>query len=237
MSKSVPSRIAAIITFFTLYILTIVPVLAITKPVDSIKPAAGKEVTPVGKIRLQKETAANRLGNKVDELKEKIASRTAAFNAKLDVFKDRKKAEVAERVNNNLNRINLNQTGQMQKHLNTMSKILERLEVRVNSGKPDIKDPAAARAAIVSAKTTIATASAAIAAQAQKDYTIQVTSESRVKADAKLQRDKLHTDLQSIRKIVIDAKQSVADAIRVAKAGSGKNDSKKEKEGTGSGRQ
>lgn len=171
---------------------------------------------------------------KINIRQEKVASRTATLKAKLQTFKDQKKAEIADRVNNNFNKINQNQTTQMQKNLGTMSTILDRLEARVNQGTPDIKDPVAAKAAIASAKATIATASAAVTAQTQKDYTVQVTSEAKIKTDVKTQRDKLFADLKASRKVVIDAKQSVANAIRIAKSGEKESEIK---EGTSSGKQ
>lgn len=182
-------------------------------------------------------TAAKRPGliqQKVDTTKEKLASRTAALKTKLQAFKDQQKAIIAERLNTNLNAINQNQTKQMQKHLNTMNSILDKLSARVNRGTEDIKDPEAARTAITSARTSIATASAAVSAQAQKDYTIVVTSEARIKIDAKRQRDQLHADMLALRKIVIDAKQQVANAIRLAR--SEKVEASRAKEGTASGK-
>lgn len=165
----------------------------------------------------------------------KEASRTGLFKAKLQTFKDTKKAQIAERVNVNLNGINQKQTIQMAKILDKMSVILDKLEARVNQDKPDIKDPAGAKAAIASAKAAIATASAAVSAQAQKDYTIQVTSENKIRTDAKTQRDKLHTDLQALRKTVIEAKTTVINAIRIAKSGATTIINRKE--GTSSGQQ
>jgi len=162
-------------------------------------------------------------------MREKLASKEAALKLKLQTFRDQKKATAAARISTNLNQINQKQTTQMQKHLDTMTSILDRLETRVNQPTSDIKDPASAKAAIASVRETIATASAAVSAQAQKDYTIQVTSESRIGIDAKAQRDKLRTDILVLRKAVIDAKQAVANAIRVAKSGL--------KEGTSSGQQ
>jgi len=166
-----------------------------------------------------------------------IASKAAVLKLKLQSFKDTKKAQTAERVNTNLNNINQNQTAQMQKYLDAMSTILDKLEARINNPTPDIKNPAAAKTAIASARATIATVSAAVSAQAQKDYTIQVTSEGRIGIDAKTQRDKLHTDILAIRKAVIDAKQSVANAIRVAKSGPVPDGTGLKKEGTISGQQ
>lgn len=174
-------------------------------------------------------TRVDRIQRRVETRQEKMASREAQLRAKLQNFKDKRKAEIADRVNTNLNRINQNQTQQMLKHLEKMTTILNRLEARVNQGTPDIKDPAAAKEAIASASASIASATSAVQTQALNDYTITVTSEATVKANAKASRDKLHADLVAVRKQVIDAKKSVSNAIRVAKSG------KSTKEGTSSG--
>lgn len=236
MSSSTVQKASAIIIGLLLLAISAYPVFAqvplkATPPVNRFKtvgPASGPGV--VRKPFIQE---------KIEDLKEKMASKTAVLKAKLAAFKDKRKAEIAERINTALNRINQIQTTQMQNHLNRMSLILNKLEARVNEGKPDIKDPTAAKTAITSARSVIATASAAVSAQAQKDYTIQVTSETKVKIDTKLQRDKLHADLLSVRKSVIDAKQAVANAIRIAKAGPSASqsaaNSKIKKEGTASG--
>ena len=168
---------------------------------------------------------------------ENLASRAAALKTKLQSFKDQRKAVITERINTNLNAINQNQTKQMQAHLNTMTNILDKLAARVNQSTGDIKNPVAARAAIASARISIATASAAVLAQAEKDYTIVVTSEARIKIDAKRQRDQLHADLLTLRKNVIDAKQEVANAIRIAKSGPVPVGTDLNKEGTTSGQQ
>ncbi|MBI2329796.1 hypothetical protein HYU94_00170 [Candidatus Daviesbacteria bacterium] len=177
---------------------------------DATNGATRKPALKPAAIQQKINVRQDKVDNRIAVLQEKQASRTAALKAKLEKFKDRKKAEVAERVNTNLNKINQNQTSQMKKHLNTMSAILDKLEA---------KNPAKALAAIESARNTIATTSAAVQAQAEKDYTIQISSESKVRLDAKAQRDKLHKDLQETRKLVRDAKRSVSDAIREAKSG------------------
>ncbi len=177
--------------------------------------------------------------NKLASMKEKLASKEAVLRARLQTFKDQKKATAAARISTNLNTINQNQTTQMQKYLDIMSGILDKLEARVNQPTPDIKNPAAAKAAITSARATVASASAEVAAQAQKDYTIQATTEARIRIDAQAMRDKLHTDILSMRKGVVDTKEAVVNAIRVAKSGSVANPEPKdkEKEGTISGRE
>lgn len=227
MPKSTVSKTSAILIGLSFLAVSAYPVLAVDSTGSAVKPPARNQ------IEARKES----IGNKAEAIREKLASKTASLRLKLQTFKDKKKAETADKVNINLNNINQKQTAQMQKHLDKMSAILDKLEARVESGKPDIKGPAAARTAIASARATIASVSAVVSAQALKDYTIIVTSEGRIGLDAKTQRDKLHTDLLSLRKIVIDAKQAVANAIRIAKSGPAPVDTGLKKEGTTSGKQ
>lgn len=241
MSNTAFSKVSAIAFGLSLLALSAYPVFA----EDSSTSAAARKPLLQQKINITQEKVTekatalkDRKENKIESLKEKIASRAAVLKTKLETFKDKNKAAIAERINTNLNNINENQTARMQKHLGTMSAILDKLEAKVNKSSPDIKNPTAAKTAIAEAKANIASSSAAVTAQSQKDYTITVTFESRIKNDIKSQRDKLNTDLFNIRKMVIDAKQSVANAIKAAKPGSEvklNQGEEKEKEGTASG--
>lgn len=167
----------------------------------------------------RKELAQQKIDMKRASVSEKIASKEAALKAKLEKFRNKEKAVIAERVSMNLNKINEKMTLEMSKFLERVSTLLSKLEARVNQGSPNIKDVKLAKEAIASASASIKTAEAAVSAQAEKDYTITVTSEAKVKTDANNMRKQLHTDLQTVRKLVIEAKQAVGNAIRVAKSG------------------
>lgn len=208
------------------------PVSTKVKPERISAPALLNGNKPI----LQRFTSLD-IENKLAGMKEKLASREAMLKAKLQTFRDQRKATAAARISTNLNKINQNQTTIMQRYLDIMSGILDKLEIRINNATPDIKDPVAAKAAVASARNTIATASAAVAAQTQKDYTIQISSEGRVRIDAQTMRNNLHTDILALRKIVIDAKQAVANVIKVSKPGSEVSTELKVKEGTISGKQ
>ena len=218
MSGTVVIRTSSILICFIIFAAMAFAVFAEDLPAGRQDATSGATRKPTA-IQQKINVRQDKVDNRIAALQEKQASKTAALKAKLQAFKDQKKAEIADRVNTNLNKINQNQTAQMEKNLSNISTILDRLEARVNKGAPDIKDPDAAKAAIASARNNIATTSAAVQAQAEKDYTIQVSSEGRIRVDAKTQRDKLHVDLLTLRKKVVDAKQSVANAIRVAKSG------------------
>lgn len=208
-------------------------VISLISAVLLVSPALAENTnTPIKRTNIQQkienkaEKVENKLASKeamlaqrMAQLKEKIASRHAELKARLERFRDQKKATAAARISENLNKINDKQTDQMLKHLDKMTAILDKLEGRVERGTPDIKDPAKARVAIASASAAIASAEAAVKAQAEKDYTLTGSSEATIRAEAKAMRDKLHADLQAVRKLVIDAKQAVANAIRVAKSG------------------
>lgn len=193
-------RISVILILFAALIILTYPVWAQDLPVGR------QGATPGGTRR-------------VETIKDKLATKEAALKEKLAKFKDKRKAEITERVSKNLNRINEKHTQMMLKFLDRASSILSKLEERVNRGTADIKDAVAAKAAIASAKESIASATASVNAQAAKDYTITITSEGRVKVDAQAARKQLHDDLQAARKQVVDAKQAVANAIRIAKSG------------------
>lgn len=225
-------KILASALAFTLILLFSYPILAqeatsTTTRKDRIEERKQKVE---GRMEAKKEGVETR----IEERKAKMATREAVLKERLEKFRDKKKAEVTERVSSNLNRINQKMTGQMLKHLERMSSILSKLETRVNSGSPDVKDVSSAKEAIAEAKTAIEEAKALVSAQAEKDYTVTVTTEGKVRTDVKKARDILHTDLKAAREAVIKAKQAVANAIRVAK--SGKLDLPG-KEGTSSGQQ
>lgn len=228
MSNFTLSKASAILTGLSILAMTAYPAFA-QDPNTAVMPIIRKGATASGVA------GKENIESRITAMREKLASKAAALKTKLQAFKDQRKAAIAERINTNLNKINQNQTAQMQKHLNTMSGILDKLEARVNKRTPDIKDPDKAKNAIAAAREVISTASAAVSDQVQKDYTIQITSESRIRIDAKTQRDNLHKDLQATRKTVQNAKQAVANAIRIAKSGSLPISTGLEKEGTNSG--
>ena len=190
----------AILIFVAACAILINPVLAL----DATSSTTRKE-----KLQQRIDTRKENVENRITGMKEKVASREAAMKAKLQAFKDKRKAEVAERVNTNLNRINQNQTAQMLKHLEKMSMLLDKVEARVNQS--------AAKDAIAESRAKITAATEAVKTQAAKDYTLTVTSESAVRKDAESLRTQLKTDLMAVRKQVIEAKQSISNVIRVAK--------------------
>ncbi len=202
------SKAIAVLIFIVSAAFLIHPVFAIDLP-------AGRQVATSSTTRREK------VQERIDTRKEKMASREAILKAKLDAFRDKKKAQTADRINTNLNKANQNQTMVMQKHLDALTALLNKVEKRVNKTTPEIAD----------ARAKISSASSAVQAQSEKDYTITVTTESKVRTDAQAKREELYKDIMALRKQIIDAKQSISNVIRIAKGGT------VVKEGTSSGQQ
>ncbi|MBI2268018.1 MAG: hypothetical protein HYU80_01060 [Candidatus Blackburnbacteria bacterium] len=142
--------------------------------------------------------------------------RKATLTKKLEEFKNQKKAKLTEKLNETLTRINEKQTSQMAKYLDKTSEILDRLAERVENTAKNGKDTTALHTAIQKAKNAITEAKAAVEAQAAKDYSLNISSESSIRTDVKSTRNSLFKDLKAVRQKVIEAKQEVANAIRVA---------------------
>ncbi len=163
-------------------------------------------------------TKKERAVQRTENVKDKVASREAALKEKLAKFRDKKKAEATERIDNNLNKVNQKRMEMMLQHLDKMSSMLTRLENIVSRATTDGKDTSQATAAISSARSAVNSAKVTIQTQSQKQYNLTVTSEGKVKDDAKSARDNLRTDLQSAHNLVVTARQAVASAISTTKS-------------------
>lgn len=173
---------------------------------DSTSSSTRKEL-----IKQRVENKRELVAQALDTRQEKIASRTAALKTKLQTFRDKNKASIAARVNDNLAKVNMNRTEAMNRHIDKLLSILSRLETRVD-GVTD-KDTTNANDAIADAKVAIDSAKQAVASQSAKDYTVTVTSETKIKTDVMAQREMLHTDLKAVHQLIVVARQALAKAI------------------------
>ena len=154
--------------------------------------------------------------NRIEAKEEKIASRAAMFTQKIATFRNKQKAQVAQRVNLSLGNINQNRTQSMSNRLDKITEILTKVEARVNTVSSNGTDVSSATQAISQAKSAIEAAEMGISAQANNDYTITVTTEAQVGQDAKAVRTDLLADLKATQSLVIAARQAVANAISVS---------------------
>src|SRR5258708_3873023 len=192
--------------------------------------SSGTRNTPGPKVEKRIDTLQNQkdqLTARAQNLKDKIASKEADFKARVTAFKDKAKAQLVTRVNDLLNQINKRRTTEMSSHLDKMSGILDKLKVRVGSASSsaliatksaESSQSGSVSDAINNAQAAISKAKIGVTAQADKNYTIQVSTESAVRSDAKTQRDALFVDLKATHQLVVDAKNAVSNAIKAAKS-------------------
>ncbi len=140
------------------------------------------------------------------EVKGEIEKRHVELKTKLAAFKNKVKAEIAGRIADNLTKLNERLTDQMAAQIDKMKNIM----ARVAAG--DVNGDGAAD--IAAANTAIADAAAAVTAQAGKTYTVNVTTEAKIKVDVGAARQQLHDDL----KVVEDKMQAARQAVRKAVA-------------------
>lgn len=179
--------------------------------------AAGLKAVAQGRIEDRKEMVQGRIEN----IQDRIASRAAELKTKLAKFKDKVKAGRVERINTNLNVINERRTSQMKSVLEQISKLLEKFKTKSAEAAASGKDTAPINAAILQVEAAIAEADAAIKAQAEKDYSIVVNTESTVRTDAQTARDSLRNDLKMLHDKMVSLRQSLANAISTAKSSLG----------------
>lgn len=177
--------------------------------------AALREKAENRKLVIEEKLEARKtaIENRIDLRKEAAATRAAALKSRLEKFKDKKKATIAARINDNLNAINDRRSTAFLNHLTKMTEILTRLENKLSEASSTGKDTSSATAAIASAKTAISTAQTAATAQQGKDYTIEVSSEAKLQESIKPVRDQLHTDLKSVHDLVVAARKATSEAI------------------------
>lgn len=187
-------------------------------------------VGPNDRLMVKEEKIASNAAKKVENLelkRQQIASAAALKKAELDkrllAFKDKTKAATAQKVNQNLNRINQQRTTQMTQHLGQMDNLILKIDTRISNLQSSGQDVTSAASASATAKQKISDAKAAVSAQALNDYTITATSEANIRQDAKVKRDQLLSDLKTTHQLVVDARASIAEILKVLSTITGGN--------------
>lgn len=207
MKKLLPILILPIFLVTTLYLTPLYPVYA--KDATSSTPRSLKNSEKLALIEASRD-------GKLQGIREKVASRAALLREKLATFRDRVKANRVQNINDILARINKVRTDAMLRHYDRMVEILTKVEDRVNEASGNGKDMTAAKSSISQARSALNEAKIALDAQIDKDYTVNVSSESTVKADAMAQRQQLFSDLKSIHDLLVTARKVIAEAISQA---------------------
>lgn len=156
-----------------------------------------------------------RIASKEAEIKTRVEKKRTELQERLSLFKDKKKAQIAERVSTNLNAINKNRTTAMTTHIARIEELLTKLETRVNEYQ-GTSDTTAVKASITTTKSLLSKASNSVVAQAGKDYTVSVTNEEQIRSDVEAMRNQLLKDLQAVHNDIKLARESLTKTIRLA---------------------
>lgn len=219
MKRILPVLLATAVTTSTAFLTPLYPVYAQSMGPAKVPPAralnaasAPAMLKPEGIMERMEMSAEKRL----EMLKERIATKSAALKQKLTRFRDKTKAARLENINENLNTVNMNVTAALQKNLDNISAALDRLKTKADEAAAEGKDVTGLNSDIAEVETQWAEADEALKAQIEKDYTVALTSESSAKSDAQSARNILRTDLKSVHTEVLEARNALADAVKNA---------------------
>lgn len=147
--------------------------------------------------------------------KEEFDKQRQEFKEALKAFKDQTRALLAQQINENLRMINLTMNDAWVMQLDLMADILADLEERVKEAEAAGRDTQEAQAAIDQAKQVLADARSAVETQAQKTYTVEVTSEYAIGQDLRKVRNQMNLDLKAVHIRLKQVKEAIQNAVSV----------------------
>ena len=146
------------------------------------------------------------------EWKANIETKRAELKEELQKIKDERKKQVVEKIDEQIAALNERMLNHFSKVLDQMETVLTNISTRADRAEARGVDTTGTRGAIEDTYAAIEVSRAAIEAQFDKVYTIEIGSEETLKVDVGEVRRMLHDDLESIRNTVKEAH----DAIRSA---------------------
>lgn len=136
------------------------------------------------------------------------------FKVRLQTIKDEKKQALTERIDAKMETANQKATDKMATSLQRMQEVLTKIQTQATSLKASGVNTASLDLAMLNAQADIDSAETAVAAQAAKSYTAQITTEATLRRTVGAAVSQLRNDLQATHKTVIEAKQSLQEAVR-----------------------
>lgn len=138
--------------------------------------------------------------------------RLRELRSKLTQFTDQRRRVLVDKINSSLAAVNENRTNAMSHNLEQIGEILNRISIATDDAAEKGIDVTLVNEKIHTAETAIENAENALIAQAAKNYTIVIQSESTVREDIMIVKDQLKTDLKTLHDAVKTAHQAVIEA-------------------------
>lgn len=155
-------------------------------------------------VQMRKDNIENRQAIRTQKREE--------FQTRISTIKDEQKKAIVERLDQKFADVNKRQTDRMVEKLDRLTNITTRLQDRITALKTNGQDTTSAETVLANAQTAIETSKTAVATQAAKEYTPQITTESNLKQTVGATSSQLRTDLATTHKTVINAHKAVMKA-------------------------
>ncbi len=148
-----------------------------------------------------------------EAMQDKMSEARDAFKQKISEFKDKQKVTRLTNLDTKLNEINKRKTTQMSERLEKLTEILGRISTKGADLESQGENTTTLNTSITSAQTAIDTAKTKVDEQAAKDYVVDVTTETALRANASATLKQFRTDLTATHKSVVDAQVAVRKAF------------------------
>lgn len=177
---------------------------------ESLKEIRVESLKQVRKTRQETRENIERIR---EENKSLIEQRRLALKEQLGLLQNEEKAEIVERIYDNLNRLNDQIVTRLLVKIDQIEEVLERVKSRTDKAQEEGLDVSGVREAIVVAEEAIENARTAAETQAGNVYEITIGDEASLRTDIKPVRDQLQSDLEALRQKVVLAREAVRKAV------------------------
>jgi hypothetical protein len=180
-----------------------------------VEAVQGRNAKPVYKVELEKvrDEFKKAVEVKRAEVDNFVKEKRDELKTKLQNIKDERKKEAVNKIGESIVNLNTKMTTHYSNVLNQISDVLSRVVSRADKAQANGKDVATARTAVSKAQSDIAAAQAAVVAQTGKSYTLNISTDAKLKADVGEARKVLHNDLKKVEDLVKTARNSVRLAV------------------------
>ena len=168
----------------------------------------------LGNVQSLKDKFKQEIEAKREEMQKEIEAKKAELKQRLLGFKDKVKQQVVLRLGTNMTDLNTRMVDNFSGALDKLDQVLTSVSSRADKAEANGKDVSAVRTAITAAQGAIAAARALVSTQSGKVYSINVQSESTVKADASSTKQLLEADLKAVQAGVRAAREAVGKTLQ-----------------------
>lgn len=161
----------------------------------------------------RKETLKETIDAKREATKDIIAAEEKDLKTKLNQFKNDKNKQVAEKVNNSLNQVNKRAVDRFTKNINEFDRLLVNITTRAEKASVMGNNVDGVMTEIKNARLAISVARESISVQAEKVYSVNITTEKNFSNDLRVARNLLNADLKVVEEKIKASRVAVQNAL------------------------